>query len=306
MVIKKKCIVIGYGSIGRRHTRILNEIGHDVAVVSRREVDFSSRYSSIEKAIKEENPDYIVVANETNRHKETIDQIIATGYQQKVLIEKPLYAVMEQQQEIDNLYVGYNLRFHPLLQMLAGKIGSSKIISVQCYVGQYLPSWRPDVDYTKVYSANKEAGGGVLRDLSHELDYLQFLFGEWQAMTASGGKYSNLNIDSEDHFSILYQTEKVPIISVQMNYLDHIGQRLLIVNTNTETYKVDFIKNTLQINNEIINVEIERDETYRLQHLAVLQNEDKYLCTCKEGRKIVNMIEKAELAAEKKVWVSNE
>ncbi|AOV08501.1 Gfo/Idh/MocA family protein [Sporosarcina ureilytica] len=303
---KQKCVVIGYGSIGQRHTRILNELGHRVAVVSRRKVDYPYLYSDIKNALLKEEPKYIVIANETSEHEVVLNRLADLGYKNKILVEKPLYPGNNNQLDFASLFVGYNLRFHPLVQKLAEKIRKLQIVSVQCYVGQYLPTWRPGTDYTKSYSASRSKGGGVLRDLSHELDYLQFLFGEWQEMTALGGKFSDLNIESEDHFTFIYKTKNVPIVTLQMNYLDHLTQRSLIINTNTETYKVDFNNNTLQINGEILQFETGRDDTYRNQHMAVLNGKNEFLCTYEEGLNIVKMIEMAELASREKVWVSNE
>ncbi|WP_342566952.1 Gfo/Idh/MocA family oxidoreductase [Psychrobacillus sp. FSL K6-4046] len=304
---KFKCLVIGYGSIGQRHTRLLNELGHSVAVVSRREVEYSSSYYDIREALLVEQPNYIVIANETSKHESTINEIRSLGYNQKILVEKPLFPkVINSDLDFAELYIGYNLRFHPLVQKLFNELKNSNIVSVLCYVGQYLPSWRPGTDYTKSYSASASMGGGVLRDLSHELDYLNFLFGEWKEIAAFGGKFSRLKIDSDDHFSLIYHTELVPHVTLQMNYLDNIIQRILIINTDKITYKADFIKNTLQINEEIIQFNVGKDNTYKQQHVAILNGENEFLCSYESGLSIVKMIEQAEKASKEKVWVSNE
>lgn len=285
----------------------MNLLGQDVSVVTKREIDYPSIFPNIKEAIKELNPDYIVVANETNKHYETLLEIKGTGYNKKILIEKPLFNKKQDTESLfDDVYVAYNLRFHPMIQKLATELQYKKVVSVQAYVGQYLPSWRPGTDYRKTYSASKALGGGVLRDLSHELDYLQYLFGDWKTMTAIGGKFSSLNVETDDHFSIMFNTEKVPLVTVQMNYLDFITQRFIIVNSNEKTYKADFIQNTLQINNEIIYFETERNDTYRLQHLALLNNDVTELCDLKDGLRVVNMIEKAEKASSDKEWIINE
>ena len=304
---KQSCLVIGYGSIGQRHTRILNELGHRVAVVSRRKVDYPHIYKDIEEALLLEQPCYIVIANETSAHESTLKELKKFGYDKKILVEKPLFiSHINSDLDFKDLYVGYNLRFHPLVQTLFKQLRKSEITSVQCYVGQYLPSWRPGTDYTKSYSASSSKGGGVLRDLSHELDYLQFLFGNWEHMTALGGKFSQLEIDSDDHYSFIYQTKQVPLVTLQINYLDHIMQRMLIINTDKVTYKADFINNTLQKNDEFLQFDLGRDSTYGDQHVAILNGEKEFLCSYEEGLKIVNMIEMAEQASKKKVWVSNE
>lgn len=302
------CIVIGYGSIGRRHVRILTELGHRVSVVSRRDIDYPIRYTNLGSAMLIEQPDYIIIANETSNHERTLNEIIALGYNGKILIEKPLFPFIKST-VVTNLplaYVGYNLRFHPIIQTLYERLKGIKVISVHAYVGQYLPSWRSGEDYSRSYSANAKKGGGVLRDLSHELDYLKFLFGEWRELVAHGGRFSQLNIDSDDHFSISYQSKDVPIITLQMNYIDHITQRFIIINTNEATYKADLITNTLQINEQIIQYSIERDDTYTAQHKAVINDDNEFLCSYDEGIDLAKMIEKSEMSSQRKVWVLNE
>ncbi len=261
-------------------------------------------YSTIEEAIESEYPEYIVVANETYLHEEMLTRIQDTGYDQRILVEKPLFAKMTSKNyHFSSLYVGYNLRFHPIIQKLFELLKSEQIISVNAYVGQYLPTWRPNTDYTKGYSADVTKGGGVIRDLSHELDYLNFLFGNWAEMTASGGQISDLSIQSDDYFSVLYQTQTGINVSVEMNYLDRIIQRQLVIQTNEHTFKADLIGQKIQIDSEIIRFKVDRDETYLNQHIALLNNHVDMLCDLQGGLDIVRMIEVAEQCSKEKVWI---
>ncbi|WP_313892586.1 Gfo/Idh/MocA family oxidoreductase [Psychrobacillus sp.] len=307
MMQVSKAVVVGYGSIGQRHTRLLESLGVSTVVVSRRSIADKKSYLTIEEAVICEKPDYIVVANETYLHEETLTKLQNIGYDEKVLVEKPLFSTQSEKKfEFAFLYVGYNLRFHPIIQKLYELLINEKVISVNAYVGQYLPTWRPNTDYSTGYSADVTKGGGVIRDLSHELDYLHFLFGKWSEMTANGGQISGLSIRSDDYYSMLYKTATGINVSVEMNYLDRIIQRGLTIQTNEHTYKADFIKNTLQIDDEIKQIEVERDETYLNQHIAVLNNQTEMLCDLQSGLDIVRMIEIAEKCSKEKVWMKNE
>ncbi|WP_107923580.1 Gfo/Idh/MocA family protein [Lysinibacillus parviboronicapiens] len=306
MMSVRKAVVIGYGSIGQRHIRLLNSLGIATVVVSKHQIDVEKSYSTIEEAIESEYPEYIVVANETYLHEEMLTRIQDTGYDQRILVEKPLFAKMTSKNyHFSSLYVGYNLRFHPIIQKLFELLKSEQIISVNAYVGQYLPTWRPNTDYTKGYSADVTKGGGVIRDLSHELDYLNFLFGNWAEMTASGGQISDLSIQSDDYFSVLYQTQTGINVSVEMNYLDRIIQRQLVIQTNEHTFKADLIGQKIQIDSEIIRFKVDRDETYLNQHIALLNNHVDMLCDLQGGLDIVRMIEVAEQCSKEKVWIKN-
>ena len=190
----KTALVIGFGSIGQRHARLLREMGLSVHVYSRRTLPDEKKYQSLESALKEVHPEYVVIANETSEHYSTLKTVLSFEVPQ-VLVEKPLFSTSVEslpENPKSQVCVAYNLRFHPLLQRLCSEINGQSVLLVQVYVGQYLPDWRPQQNYRNSYSVSRAQGGGVLRDLSHELDYLNWLFGPWQSLTALGGHYSSL------------------------------------------------------------------------------------------------------------------
>jgi predicted dehydrogenase len=298
-------LVIGFGSIGARHARILTELGCHTAVVSRRPVDFGVTYSSLAEALVSESPDYVVVANETKAHYETLKLLTTLGYTGSVLVEKPLF---NQYNELpSNLFrtfsVAYNLRFHPIVRRVKSLLKGDKILSVQAYVGQYLPAWRPATDYRNSYSASIELGGGALRDISHELDYLVWMLDGWKQVAAVGGHYSTLEIDSDDVFSIMLETTACPVVSLQMNYLDRIGRRFVIINTSNHTIEADLVKGTVTVDSDCESFSLERDLTYREMHKAMFAGDEEIICSLSEGLEVMRLIEAAELASRNKEWV---
>ena len=67
---------------------------------------------------------------------------------------------------------------------------------------------------------NKSLGGGVLLELSHELDYLQWLFGDIVNISAKLRHHSKLKIDVEDTAYInldISQKNKKNLISASLN-----------------------------------------------------------------------------------------
>ena len=300
-----KALVVGYGSIGTRHARILKELGCSTAVVSSRRIDFNPCYGTLDQALREERPDYVVVANRTGEHYETVLVLARLGFRGQLLVEKPVFA-----QALDfpkhsfaNVAIGYNLRFHPLLRRLKGLLENEKVLSVQAYVGKYLPEWREKADYRQGYSAIKSSGGGVLRDLSHELDYLNWMFGPWERVAALGGHFSGLEIDSEDIFCILMVTKKCPVISVQMNYVDRAAKREIVVITDAHSFRADLISGFLETDGKRESWKAEGDSTYRFQHEAILNREQSAYCSLAQGMEIMRLIEAVERASRQKVWV---
>ena len=297
-----KALVIGFGSIGKRHCKVLAAMGCHVAVVSRRTVPWKPCYSSVSEALQNEQPDYVVVASLTSEHEQDLNALAACGFSGKVLVEKPLFPNLKDvpTNSFRRLGIGYDMRFLPVMNRLKELLEQeTAVFTVQAYVGQYLPDWRSNQDYRNSYSASKSKGGGVLRDLSHELDYLNWLFGGWEAVTAAGGRVSDLEIDSDDAWSIMLRMKKCSLVSLQINYLDRVPRRFLLVNLPNKTIYVDFIAGKLEINGQEEYWPISGDEAYRREHLAMLSSvqPEKVVCSLPEAIAVLEMIAAIENSA---------
>ncbi len=297
-----RALVIGYGSIGRRHARILEELDCEVAVVSRRAQENIQRFADVAAAVKNFRPEYVVIANETSAHPGTVDALTAAGFGGKLLIEKPLGGAIARH-NFALCAVAYNLRFHPALAELALALADQTILAMQVYCGQHLPDWRPGTDYRMSYSADPGRGGGVLRDLSHELDYVLWLGGAWRRATAIGGRFGGLEIASDDCWALLLELERCCCATVQINYLDRPGRRQIVVNTRAHSFAVDFGQAALVRDGEMQRFTVDSDDTYRAQHRAMLAGDTSRLCSLAEGEDVMNLIAASEKAAREQAWV---
>lgn len=301
-----RALVIGYGSIGGRHARLLGELGCEVAIVSRRPTDFPHLYCDLATALSHWQPDYVVIASSTGEHVNDICTLAELDFDGMVLVEKPLtsHAQPLPPHRFSHGFVAYNLRFHPLLQAFRQRLRSLDPFALHVTCGSYLPSWRPHSDYRKGYSALKALGGGVLRDLSHELDYTFWMSGGWTALTAAGGHLSDLQIDSDDVFSLLLQTPHFPIATITLDYVDTTPRRLITALTNEGTLRADLINGTLEFRGDILlRVQPGRDDTYIAQHRAILDGTHDMLCSFDEGEEVMRAIDAAEQAATHQQWV---
>lgn len=300
-----KALVVGYGSIGSRHAKLLMDLGCATTVVSKRKIDFQIAFSDLKEAFATSYPDYVVVANATNQHRSALVELGHLGYTGTVLVEKPLFLSPHEMLPFSfrKLFVAYNLRFHPVILRLKELLAGERVLSVHAYAGQYLPDWRPASDYRVSYSASAEQGGGVLRDLSHELDYLIWMLGKWERVCALGGHVSSLEISSEDVFAMMIVTEACPIVTVQLNYLDRLARRFVIVNTSKRTIEADLIEGTIRTGRDIERFVVSRDDTYLAMHKAVLSGDLDSLCSLEEGVQTLRLIEAAESAAEQGSWI---
>lgn len=260
-----KVLVIGFGSIGSRHAQNLKDLGLEVAVVSRRIINIEyPLYNSIEKSVNDFKPSVVFICTETSKHIEDLDRVLDTGYDGKVIIEKPFYykELSKDRYRGRDIFISYNLRFLDIIQKVKLELEGEKVLSALFYCGQDLRSWRPDRDYRETYSAKKELGGGVHWDLSHEIDLGQFLLGKINKMTIEKDKISDLEINSVDQVSILGSFGDVSQTLIQLNYIDKIHNRFFLINTLNKTISADLYKQKLIINDQVFNFENKRNSSY--------------------------------------------
>lgn len=301
-----RALVIGNGSIGRRHARLLAQAGCDVAVVTRRPGEGQRCHADIAEGLAAEQPDYVVIANETARHHEALAALTTYGYAGIVLIEKPLFDKPRAvpRHGFRHAAVAYNLRFHPVLMELARRLDGHRVLSVEAYVGQWLPDWRPGTDYRTSYSADPARGGGVLRDLSHELDTIAWLFGPWSRVAALGGKCSDLEIATDDLWTVLIEMESGAAVTLQLNYLDRPGRRRMLVITSQSTFVADLSAGTLTENGATAEFKVARDHTYEAEHGAMIAGGAGRPCSLEEGLDVLATVAAIERAAASRSFVT--
>jgi predicted dehydrogenase len=303
--MNKSLLVIGYGSIGARHSRLAAALGANVVCVTNHPAVPFPRFASVAHALADSEPEHVVIANATGRHAHALQALARAGFAGRVLVEKPLCGTLDEVPATPPFHVSvaYNLRFHPLVRALRDALAARPLYSACFYAGQYLPQWRSDTDYRSSYSAHRDQGGGVLRDLSHEIDLAIWLCGRPRSIAAVGGHVSDLDIDSDDVYSILSSHERCPAVAISINYLDQTPKRVITINARGLTASLDFVNGTLTLNREVTHREVERDFTYRAQLKALFDRDMSTMCGFDEGRDVVRFIAAAETAAADQCWV---
>ena len=303
-------VVVGRGSIGLRHARCLSELGVPVGIVASAKPTLEVPYfSSIANALTQfKDTSLVVIANETSKHARSLAELQHLGFKGTVLVEKPLtdapHSIGAHGFE---LYVAYCLRSHPGIRALAKILGQEPVYSIQMYVGGYLPSWRPGRDYRETYSAKKSLGGGVLNDLSHELDLLELFTGPWKRVVASIGKRSPLEIETEDCASLLVESERCSQCSLEMNYLHKPrSYRRITVNCGVGTVELDFGTQKLTVNGDEVAVLPLPDSIYHEQLRMALSGRGSELCSEATAVRIVELIAAAHRSANEQRWIERD
>ena len=211
--VRDRFVIAGWGSIGRRHFDNLRRARPDAQIAILRRPESTgdvAQDARVVTALDEAlalSPRAAIIAGPAPGHIELATGFVTAGV--PVLIEKPLSHELTGLAELAAaaehgkvpVMVGYNLRFLPSLTYLRDAVADGAIGAIhyaRAEVGQYLPTWRPDADYRAGVSARRALGGGVLLELSHELDYLYWMFGMPDRVSCRGGHLSSLEIDVED------------------------------------------------------------------------------------------------------------
>ncbi|MGH9865423.1 MAG: Gfo/Idh/MocA family protein, partial [Candidatus Acidiferrales bacterium] len=257
-----KILVIGCGSIGRRHAQNLRNLGVDDLVLH--DVD-GAREENLARELQvrcvdtlgrayDEHPDAVLICAPTSLHLELATE--ALEHDCHLFIEKPISHSMAGVDgfldEVENrkrmLLVGYNFRFDPLVKTVRewldeGRMG--RVISARFHFGSYLPWRHPWEDYRAGYGARKDLGGGVILDAIHELDLALWMFGQPETVYCAGGRYSDLEIDVEDVAEILLSyLDK--IVSIHLDSVQRPAERCCKITGTDGQICADLFARTLR------------------------------------------------------------
>lgn len=209
-----KFLIVGLGSIGRRHLRNLMALGEDDILLVRTgratlpDDDLSGFPVEMDlQAALSQHPGAVIVSNPTALHLDIAIRAAEAGCH--LLIEKPVSHNMERIDDLKagvargggKVLVGFQFRFHPGLRQMARLMAEGAIgrpLAVRASWGEYLPGWHPWEDYRQGYSARSDLGGGVVLTLCHPMDYLRWLLGDLDALWAFEGMLGDLELSVED------------------------------------------------------------------------------------------------------------
>ncbi len=240
--MEDRALIVGLGSIGKRHAHVIKQLRPDCEIIALRsrgcpeipEPGIDYCVTSLDDALRLK-PRLAVIANPASHHVASAIPLAAAGVH--LLVEKPISSMAGDVPELIDtcrrhhvvLMTAYNMRFLPSLQRFRQLIQERRVghvLSVRAEVGQFLPAWRPGSDYRHNVSAQSALGGGALLELSHEIDFLRWVFGEVDWVNAALLRQSLLEIDVEDtaHLILGFHglTDRGPLVaSLDIDFVRH-------------------------------------------------------------------------------------
>ena len=251
--------VVGTGSIGTRHLRVLQDLPHvrPVAVSFRpeRRVELERlgflTSANLDEACETWDVAACIVASDTSRH--LMDFLEALSHGVSCLVEKPLSRNEDEARELHlkalasngRLYVGCVMRFSDSMRQLRASLGrAGQVHSVRIECQSYLPDWRPGRPYRESYSARQEEGG-VMRDLIHEIDYAGWLFGWPASLHAQLNNSGILKIEAEETADLLWRASSGVSVSTRLDYLTRPTRRHMTVCGERGTLLLDLVRQSV-------------------------------------------------------------
>lgn len=252
--VRSALVIGGAGSIGMRHASNLKELGIAVSIfdIDKYAVDWVcrkegyTRCENLDRALCEDQIDLALVCTPTHLHVPFSQKVADAGI--NLFIEKPISHTRDGVQDLINTVkknnvcatVGFMLRYETGLNYLKSVVDPNEIAFAQVEGGSYLPDWRPGRDYRKTYSANKSMGGGAILDGVHEIDYICWLLGYPEQIVGVSGKYSSMEIDTEDTAMMLLKYNN-SLASIHLDYLQRkYTRRCKLCKRNGDVYEWTF------------------------------------------------------------------
>ncbi|HZQ21630.1 MAG TPA: Gfo/Idh/MocA family oxidoreductase [Terriglobales bacterium] len=238
--LKTRILIVGAGSIGERHTRVFRQLGVPVAVVDPRRTlanqiahkygCFNS-YGHIEEVPLHEF-DAAVICTPADSHVPLADRCAHAGLH--LLVEKPFAAALDGVENLISfchsrslvLAVAYVLRTHPTLVrarelVLERKLGQLLVIQAACT--HHVANARPD--YKQTYFAERRSGGGVIFDLSHELNYLEWIAGPMELLHCRTSTFELLEVPTEGEADLLLRVADRAAVNLHLSACDWNSRR---------------------------------------------------------------------------------
>lgn len=271
-----KLLIIGCGSIGSRHARNAQALGHSVVLSDHDPA--RGQYADYKAALEKERVGAAIVALPSNLHVEAAQYLAEKGI--PIFMEKPLATSLDGLDELIRLVgekkvitlMGQSYRWHEGLLTLKAHLENGalgKVFRTSHSSKEYLPNWHPGHDYRQEYAAQKRLGGGALfTSMSHTLDFIEWLFGAIVELEGCKERLGDLEMDVDDTVSVSGRTDRDIAFDAHNDYISKIPSHTLRVFGELGEAMLDMTANTL--NGEAYTFEPNHRYVEELKHFVHL------------------------------------
>ena len=291
-----KILICGFGSIGKKYYKLLRLNFKNIKIGLLRHnsaENFTENEGAETFYTKEDSldwgPDAAIIATPAPFHLR--QAIFYAKNNIPLLIEKPLGVdnqIFTECQDLKFLannipiLIGYVLRHDPAHNQIKKylreeSIGTIVDASFSC--GSWLPNWRENQDYKNSVSARSDLGGGVLLELSHELDLANSFLGEIDIKYSIISNSNLLDIDPnvEDKVQISGVSKDQVFVNINLDFCTNPSYREIIFRGSDGLIKWNITSGKLT---HINSSNIKTVKTYSIDPFFRLNLELKHFIKC--------------------------
>jgi predicted dehydrogenase len=258
---KTRVLVVGLGSIGQRHARLLSERmdvelhicdmieTHRVDTVSALVNPFVFQYSHFPDALLAK-PDIVFICLPNQLHVPIGLQAIENGAD--VFVEKPISDSIEAAEKLVAaaelngrfLQVGYMLRLDEGLCKMKNIVdadGIGNLVGGRAMIGTY-------ITLLNARSPDREKNpNSLIVDYTHELDFIRWFFGEVVEIKAMAACIGDLKLKAVPNlFQMILKMKSNALVQVHMDYIQFPQRRIFEVYGDRGTLSYDFMSGDIR------------------------------------------------------------
>ena len=258
-------LIVGAGSVGKRHLRNFAGLGCEASVCEPRAdrraeaaeaAPLAHSYADFEAALRDAGRfSGVVICSPPKFH---VDQALAAlELGLPVFLEKPVSPAAASAARLAEalktsrvpLLLGYTYRWWPPVQELrrrleAGRVG--RVLHVRCVMSAHLADWHPWERYQDFFMASRDLGGGALLDESHMLDLMLWCFGMPEAVQARVERLSALEIETDDTVDALLVYASGLRVNIHLDLYGRPHERSITVVGEDGTLQWSYERNALR------------------------------------------------------------
>ena len=315
----ERLLICGLGSIGKRYLKLILEKWPNIKIG----ILTSQQLSSIKDSFKIDfitdnlkeslkwKPNAVFICNPASLHIEYAIFFLKMNI--PVLIEKPLgtgnenindFKIIEKLSKNCVALVGYVLRHEEEFKYLNNFLSNNKFGDItygnfKC--SSWLPDWRKNLNYTKSVSAKKKLGGGVLLELSHEIDLALSFLGKIDLIDAKLENSGKLNIDVQDKVYLFGKTETCKQIIINLDFCSKEKHRITYLKSKNGTIKWNLFDKYIEIkflNQEKKRINFKKDPNIKyINHIEhffnCINKRIKPICKIEDGIMVLDIVNRA-------------
>jgi predicted dehydrogenase len=273
-----KVLILGSGSIAKKHRTIMNELGYEIFLYSEQNrykkfsnkklIKYITTKKELLKTVKIKSFSFAIIANETYKHLRSINFCIDNNI--NMFCEKPInsykfdYLKIRQKLQKKKLFFmcNYQLQNLDCIHKIKQILKKEKVVSFNMSVGHTVSKWRKDKIRNQSYFVNKKKGGGVIFELIHEINLLKFIFGDFIKINTYSEKI-NKKFNCEDVAVSIIKTQKKVIGSLYQDMVSPVFFRKLSIVCLKNYYEIDLINNMI-INNKSKKIKFKKNSQLNL------------------------------------------